>query len=41
MGKHGKKVDCGMCSGKRKIVTTDDSMRREIPCVGCAGTGKV
>lgn len=40
MGKHAKEVDCGMCGGSGRIVTTDDGKRREIPCTGCNGSGK-
>jgi DnaJ-class molecular chaperone len=41
MGKHGKKVNCGMCGGSGKIETTDDGKKREITCTGCSGSGQV
>ncbi|WP_281180312.1 hypothetical protein [Actinomadura hibisca] len=40
MGKHGKKVDCGMCGGTGRLWTTQDNKRLEIKCVGCDGTGQ-
>ncbi|WP_267900857.1 hypothetical protein [Actinomadura craniellae] len=42
MGKHGKKVQCGMCSGTGKIKTggNGSGQKQEVQCTGCAGSGK-